>query len=94
MDGGSLNQFLQPSNAPVANTIHPRSSFFFNEIGGRNSVTATKVKSVYAGNILAGTVEVGINIGSASTGYVKLDGANDRIVINDGTVNRIIIGSA
>ena len=90
---GSLNLFLQPLNAPVTTTVHPRSSFYFNQVGGRNSVTATKVKSVYAGNILAGTVQVGINIGSTSTGYVKLDGANDRIVINDGTVNRIIIGS-
>lgn len=93
MDGGTLNQFLQPSNAPVSNTIHPRNSFFFNDVGGRNSVTATKVKSIYAGNILAGTVLVQLNVGSTSTGYVLIDGKNDRIIVNDGTVNRIVIGS-
>lgn len=92
---GSLNQFLQPTNAPVTDTVHPRSSFFFNQIGGRNSVTATKVKSVYAGNILAGTVTVGINIGTANGTvgpHLQLNGGSTQILVNDGTNNIILMG--
>lgn len=89
-----LNAYLQPNNAPVAQTYDTTfSPFDFSSNVGRNSVTATKVKNVFAGNVLAGTVLVGLHLGSASTGYLLLDGANNRIIVNDGTVNRIVIGS-
>lgn len=90
----NLNQFLQPTDAPVAQQNDViLTPFDFSAGVGRNSVTATKVKNVFAGNVLAGTVLVGLHLGSASTGYLLLDGANNRIIVNDGTVNRIVIGS-
>lgn len=89
-----LNQYLQPNNAPVSQTYDTTfAPFDFSNNVSRNSVTATKVKSVYAGNILAGTVLVQLNVGSQSSGYVLIDGKNNRILVNDGTVNRIVIGS-
>ena len=88
-----LNQYQQPNNAPVYDTYDVTlTPFDFSNGVSRNSVSATKVRSVFAGNILAGTVKVGLNLGSSSTGYILLDGANNRIIINDGTVDRVILG--
>lgn len=90
----NLNAFMQPADAPVAKQYDTTfAPFDFSNNVGRNSISATKVRSVYAGNILAGTVLVPINLGSQSGGYVLIDGANNRILVNDGTVNRIVIGS-
>lgn len=89
----NLNNYLQPSDAPVSQPNDRNNTpFDFANNVARNSVTATKVRSVFAGNILAGTVKVGINLGSSSSGFILLDGANNRIIINDGTVDRIVFG--
>lgn len=34
-----------------------------------------------------------IDVGSGGTGYVKIDGVNKRIIVNDGATNRIVIGN-
>ena len=42
-------------------------------------------------NVAAGTNANALNVGS---GNVKIDGANERILINDGTNDRVLIGKA
>ncbi len=75
----------------------------------RSAVTTSQIRSLTADRISAGTVIVGvqvpivnllngtlsstINIGTAAAGYVLLDGPNNRIIVNDGTTNRIVIGN-
>lgn len=49
-----------------------------------------QVGSLIAGSIITGEVDVGAGTGGA---YVRLDGANNRIIIHDGTVPRIAIGN-
>jgi len=91
-----LNQYLQPNNAPVsAPFTDSLSAFDFSSNIQRNSVTATKVRSVYAGNILAGTVQVGINVGTANGTagpYLQLNGGSTQILVNDGTSNIVLLG--
>jgi len=59
---------------------------------GSAAVTDAKILTLDAGKLTAGTIEVAINLGTPGTGSIKLDGANNRIVINDGTVDRIYLG--
>ena len=49
--------------------------------------------TVAPSSINTGTITNAVNVGTSATGYVKLDGPNNRIVVNDGTTNRIIIGN-
>ena len=57
------------------------------------NVTNAKIDTVAAGKITVGTLLAAVNVGTAAGGaYVKLDGANTQILINDGTVDRILIG--
>lgn len=53
------------------------------------AVTSAKINDVAAGKITTGTITVAVNVGE---GNIKLDGANKRITINDGTNDRILIG--
>lgn len=46
-----------------------------------------------AANILSGTLSTALNVGTAASGYVLIDGPNNRIIVNDGTTNRIVIGN-
>jgi len=57
------------------------------------AVTNAKIASLAAEKITAGDIIVAVDVGDIGTGFVRLDGANDRIVINDGTTNRIVIGN-
>lgn len=57
-----------------------------------SAVTDAKITSVAAEKIIAGDLIVAVDIGNPATGYVRLDGANNRILVNDGTDNRIVIG--
>lgn len=57
------------------------------------AVTNDKVVSINASKITAGTVIVALNLGTASAGSLILDGANNRIVVHDGTTNRVVIGN-
>lgn len=66
MDNGTLNQFLQPSNAPITDHVHPANSFFFNNVAGRNSVTTNKVKSLTFNKITGGTLTLGGNLGGTN----------------------------
>jgi len=66
---------------------------------GTDSVTGLKIKdgevvdakigSMAAGKLLTGTLTVAVDVGE---GNVKIDGANKRILINDGTDDRILMG--
>jgi hypothetical protein len=56
------------------------------------AVTNAKIVDLDASKIKAGTVTVGINLGTLGSGYLKLDGANNRITVNDGSDDRILIG--
>jgi len=55
------------------------------------AITNAKINSVSADKITTSTLTAQVNVGSGS-GYVKLDGQNNRIIINDGNVDRILIG--
>lgn len=58
------------------------------------SVKNRNVETISADKITAGTVLVQIPIGSggATDGYILIDGENNRIVVNDGTYDRVLIG--
>lgn len=56
------------------------------------SIDSAKIISVEAEKILAGTVTVALNLGTASGGSIVLDGANKRITISDGTTDRVLLG--
>lgn len=85
---------LRPLNSPIT-------SYGAGKINGmeydynldRASITTTQVRSISADRVAAGTVIVGLNLGTSSAGYVLLDGENNRIIVNDGTTNRIVIGN-
>lgn len=87
----NLNSFYQSNNSPLV-TMNYVSSYYFDSTTERGAVSTTKVNYLSADKIGAGTVVVGINVGSSSTGYVLIDGANNRIIINDGTTNRAVFG--
>lgn len=53
------------------------------------AITNAKIVSLNADKIQAGTIGVGLNLGTSN---IILDGANKRILINDGTNDRILIG--
>ena len=56
------------------------------------AVTDAKITSMSADKILAGDLVVAVGVGSSNGGYIRLDGENNRIIVNDGTDNRILIG--
>lgn len=57
------------------------------------AVGDSQISGITAEKILAGDIIVAVDVGDVSTGYVRLDGTNDRIIVNDGTDNRIVIGN-
>lgn len=56
------------------------------------AITDAKITSLSANKILAGDLVVAVDVGNPTTGYVRLDGGNNRIVVHDGTNPRIVIG--
>lgn len=56
------------------------------------AITDTKITSLSANKILAGDLVVAVDVGNPTTGYVRLDGVNNRILVHDGTNPRIVIG--
>jgi len=54
------------------------------------SIENSKVGSISADKITAGTIKVSTYLGSKN---ILLDGENIQIIINDGTNDRVIIGS-
>ena len=88
-----LDSNLRPTNSPAANyTKNSINGMEYDYQLDRNSITTSQVRYISADRIAAGTVIVGLNLGTTTSGYLLLDGANNRILVNDGTTNRIIIG--
>lgn len=58
------------------------------------SVTNAKIVSLAADKITAGDLIVAVDVGDPATGYTRLDGDNNRIVVHDGTNPRVVIGEA
>jgi hypothetical protein len=93
-----LNQFLQPMSSPVSESSFVN-AYSFDSNNERSAITNTyiqdqavtnaKIVSLVADKITAGTVTVTLGVGGAN---VTIDGANNRIIVNDGTVNRVLIG--
>jgi hypothetical protein len=52
--------------------------------------SATFSGTLFSTNLLTGLINVGSGSGGA---YVRIDGANNRIVVHDGTTTRIVIGN-
>ena len=88
----SLDAYLDAVNAPISLTPPVTPGYQFNTANETNAVVNTNIRNIAASKISAGSITVAINLGSATTGSVVLDGANNRILINDGTVDRILIG--
>ncbi len=91
---GSLNSYLQPIGAPcVYKPIPEVTPLDFSKNFTRNVVSQSKIPFLPVSKIGAGTIIVSFSLGSTSGPYLLLDGANNRILVNDGTTNRIVIGS-
>ena len=88
-----LNPFLQPTTAPVSNVEYISGYQFISE-NERGAVSNSYIRNIDADKINAGTIVVAVNLGTTGTSaFLKFDGANNRIVVNDGTVDRIWIGN-
>jgi hypothetical protein len=83
-----LNNLLQPLNAPVT-AEREGLGYDFDTTNERNSVNMTHIKNLSLDSLTAGTITTTIYLGGPN---IVLDGANNRIIINDGTVDRILIG--
>ena len=97
-----LNQFLVSSNSVLSNS-GAVSAYDFQSEAERSSipnyliqddaVNNRKIVSVSADKITAGTVLVSVTLGTSTAGTLILDGANNRIIVHDGTTNRVVIGN-
>lgn len=97
-----LNRYLQ-SNTSIFSTGGGVSAYSFvsdaerasipNYLIQDDAVNNRKIVSVAADKITAGTVLVSVTLGTSTAGTLILDGANNRIVVHDGTTNRIVIGN-
>jgi hypothetical protein len=85
----NLTDTLMPKGSPIDLNQGQVSSFNFDSQNERNTITATKIKNLIADVIQAGTITTTINVGGSN---ITIDGANNRIIVNDGTVDRILIG--
>ena len=59
------------------------------------SFQGAQLESISANKIKTSTLEASISVGSTGPAgsYVKIDGPNNRIIVHDGTVPRIVIGN-
>lgn len=57
------------------------------------AITTAKIFGLSANKITTGEFEVTIDLGDPSAGYIRFDSANARIIVNDGTTNRILIST-
>lgn len=90
----NLNPFYTSNSSPLIQRDSYVSAYNFDANNERGAVTTTKVQFITADKIAAGTVTVAMNLGtSIGDAYILLDGANNRILVNDGTTNRIVIGN-
>jgi len=56
------------------------------------SITNAKITSLVADKITTGDFIVAIDIGNPASGYLRLDGANNRFVGHNGTTNKMVMG--
>ena len=56
------------------------------------AVDDAKIADLSADKITAGDLIVAVNVGESITGFVRLDGVNNRMIVHNGTTNRIVIG--
>lgn len=87
-----LNEFLQPVNSPIALNSGAVTGYQFDYDNERNAVGQSKIAFISADKIATGTLIASVNLGTPGGGYVLIDGPNNRILVNDGTTNRIVIG--
>lgn len=92
MNNLNLNEYLQPLNTPIT-TQGAVSGYQFDGDYERNAVANSKIAFISADKIATGTLIASVNLGTTGTGYILLDGPNNRIIVNDGTTNRVVIGS-
>jgi len=83
-----LNNLLQPIGAPVTSE-RENLGYIFDTQTERSAISLAHIKNLTINSITAGTITTTLYLGGAN---ILLDGANNRIVINDGTVDRILIG--
>ena len=58
------------------------------------AITNAKIASLAADKITAGNITVAVGIGSGEGGaHIKIDATNNRITINDGSNDRVYLGS-
>lgn len=80
---------------PLQPIQYAQSSRNFQQDYVPTSVKDRNIDSMTVGKLVAGTLDVPVDVGKASTAgaYVRIDGPNNRFIINDGTTNRIVIGN-
>ena len=83
------NYNLPVSEAPIIDRKIPQSAFEFDQQFEAGVISTAKIKNITADKISAGTIVVALNLGA---GNITLDGANKRIIVNDGTNDRVLIG--
>lgn len=85
----------------VRNTILRNSSITDAKIDSLNANKITAgtinaseitVSNIPPDDIASGTYPNTMNVGTAAGGYVRMDGANTRFIVHDGSNNRILIG--
>jgi len=83
-----LNAFLQPVGSPI--TVSSLvDGYDFDSDYDRSSITSTKVRTISADKIAAGTVSVTVNVGGEN---IVISGEDVNIKVYDGTVNRVLVG--
>lgn len=75
-----LDNKMIPMDSPYYRTMEETTL-----LTDRTSITATSLGK--------GMITTPINLGSSGVGgYIQIDGPNKRIIINDGTTDRVLIG--
>lgn len=91
MTYNGLNNLLQAEDSLAAGTRQFTSSTDFdttNEIP-TNYIGNSNIRSITADKINAGTINSQLFVGGSS---IYIDGSARRIIVNDGTTDRILIG--
>jgi len=86
LDSG-FNENLIRNQYPGQNTQYD--SVNISEVIGETSVSDQQISGLSASKLRAGTIAAITNLGVDS---VILDGENKRIIVNDGTNDRVLIG--
>jgi hypothetical protein len=56
------------------------------------AITNAKINDLSVSKLTAGTLGVPADLGQPATGFVRIDGEENHILVNDGSDNRIVIG--